>query len=126
ISIGAASIALAWLSTRYVEDIVRSSPRLLAGRRPRTIGAWSAVGMACVLVVSLGTTSVQGASAQRTEEATEQLVAEQPDCFGAEAVDPDLTPWDDPELAGGPLGPPRPHSERDDARDAERGPGPDR
>lgn len=125
IAIGAASIALAWLSTRYVEDIVRSSPRLLAGRRPRTIGAWSAVGMACVLVVSLGTTSVQGASEQRTEEATEQLVAEQPDCFGAEAIDPDLTPCDNPELDGAPLVPSLPDIESDDANDAECWAGPD-
>src|SRR5690606_4840514 len=50
--IGVGSSALAWLSTRYVEDIVRRSPKLLAGRRPRTIAVWSAAGMACVLVLS--------------------------------------------------------------------------
>lgn len=113
--IAAGSIALAWLSTRYVEDRVRTSPKLLAGRRPRTVAIWSAAGMACVLAVSLASTTALRASEQGTLEAQEQLVEEQPDCFGAQGIDPDLAPCDNPELDAAPLVPALSEIEKDDA-----------
>ena len=112
--IGAGSIGLAWLSTRYVEDVVRSSPSFLGGRRPRTIAVWSIAGMAWVLAISLISTQALQLSEQRVVEAQQRLVEEQPDCFGAQAMDPDLAPCDNPELDDAPLVPALSDIERDD------------
>ncbi|RCK57176.1 acyltransferase family protein [Microbacterium sorbitolivorans] len=125
LAIGAGSIALAWLSTRFVEDTVRTSPRLLGGRRPRTIAVWSAAGMACVLVVSMGSVQLLRASEQRTAEIAANLVNEQPECFGAEAIDPELAPCDNPELAGLPLVPTLSDIESDDGNNPDCWAGPD-
>ncbi|NHI17466.1 acyltransferase family protein [Microbacterium excoecariae] len=92
VAIAAVAIALAWASTVFVEDRVRSSPRLLHGRRPRTIAAWSAAGMAAVLVLSLGGVAGLVRSEERVVEATQALVADPPPCFGAAAMAPDCRP----------------------------------
>jgi len=123
--IGLGSIALAWLSTRYVEDIVRTSPKLLAGRRPRTIAVWSAAGMACVLVLSIGSVQLLQASERRTAEIAANLVNEQPECFGAEAIDPELAPCDNPDLEGLPLVPTLSDIESDDGNRPDCWAGPD-
>lgn len=84
IAIAIVSIGLAWLSTRYVEDIVRGSVKLLKNRRPRFVGAAVAAGMAVVLSVSIGTVTIgqhqvrQGASsAQQNSDP----------CWGARAIE---------------------------------------
>ncbi|MGO2149836.1 MAG: acyltransferase family protein [Microbacterium gubbeenense] len=125
LAIAAVSIALAWLSTRYVEDRVRTSDKLLHGRRPRTIAIWSAAGMACVLVISLGSTALLRQSEQSTLEAQEQLIEQQPDCFGAQAIDPELAPCENPELDDAPLVPALSEIEQDDANTAECWAGPE-
>jgi peptidoglycan/LPS O-acetylase OafA/YrhL len=123
--IGVGSIVLAWLSTRFVEDAVRTSPRMLAGRRPRTIAAWSAIGMACVLVVSVSSVQLLRASEQRTAEIAANLIDEQPECFGAEAIDPQLAPCDNPDLEGLPLVPTLSDIESDDGNDPDCWAGPE-
>jgi hypothetical protein len=98
LAIAAVALALAWLSTTFYEDPVRFSPRLLAGRRQRTVAAWTAAGMAVVLVVSVGALAVQAraqADAQATYAAAVDVVTGST-CFGAAAMDPALQPCDVP------------------------------
>ncbi|MFB2599289.1 acyltransferase family protein [Herbiconiux sp. P17] len=80
----AATVLLAWLSTRYIENPVRFSSRLLGGgRRTRTVFAWAAAGMAVVVVASgagLGYAGVQTAQAQ---DAARPVVERYADCLGA-------------------------------------------
>lgn len=118
VGIAVGTCVLAWLSTTYVEDRVRHSPRLLGGRRPRAVAAWSAAGMAGVLAISLTTVQVLRIQEQRVEDATMRLVAEQPDCFGAQSMDPKLAPCENPELDAQPLVPSLADIESDDANRA--------
>ncbi|MFW2512941.1 acyltransferase family protein [Demequina sp. SO4-13] len=90
IAIGAATIALASVSTLWVEEPVRFSSRLLAGRAPRVVAAWSIAGMAAVAaIVGIGLTVVD-AQAQRDREmaadARSELAREEIDCAGAAAL----------------------------------------
>jgi peptidoglycan/LPS O-acetylase OafA/YrhL len=79
-----ATLLLAWMSTTFLEDPVRTSPRLLGGgRSPWVVMAFSAAGMGLVVAVaatgsSRYTSGVAGASA-----AAEQLLIDHPECFGA-------------------------------------------
>lgn len=119
IAIAAASFALAWASTRFIESPVRLSPNLLARRRPRTVAAWAAAGMACVLVFPVAATAALRAEEQRVLAATESLVETLPDCFGAQAMDPELAPCENPELDAYPLVPAPVDAASDDSnRDA--------
>ncbi|WP_051171958.1 acyltransferase family protein [Microbacterium indicum] len=85
----AASLLLAWLSTTYLEDLVRQSPRLLKGRRPRTIAIVSAAGMACVLAASLGGAQVQRYDSDHAAQEIEQMLEDPPECLGASSVGDD-------------------------------------
>ncbi|WP_221585417.1 acyltransferase family protein [Microbacterium sp. G2-8] len=114
IGIAAGSILLAWLSTTYVEDVVRSSPRLLARRRPRTIALWSAAGMACVLTITSLSFAALSSQEQSIDEVTAELVADPPDCFGAESMDPSVSLCENPELDALPLVPGLTDIESDD------------
>jgi hypothetical protein len=87
VAIIGATLLLAAGSTRYIEDPIRYSSRLLGGNRsPRAIGAWAAAGMAAVVAVSgiglLVADSNRTASVQRTAA----VVAEAPQCLGGMAV----------------------------------------
>ncbi|WP_382307449.1 acyltransferase family protein [Herbiconiux sp. UC225_62] len=79
-----ATVLLAWLSTRFIENPVRFSPRLLGGaRRPRVVFAWAAAAMAVVVVVSGGglvTANIRTAEAQ---QAALPLVERYAGCLGA-------------------------------------------
>jgi peptidoglycan/LPS O-acetylase OafA/YrhL len=80
-----ASLALAYLSKRYIEDPARSTA-WLAGRKPVRTFALMAGAMAIVVAVSgLGWNTVQldTESSQATEAA---LLAQDPACFGAAAL----------------------------------------
>ena len=82
-----ATLALAGLSTRFVEDPIRYSPRLLGGgRSPRTIGAWGAAGMAAV--VGLAGIGLITADTRRVEAAEKAavVVTKTPECLGAMAI----------------------------------------
>lgn len=80
-----ASIALAWVTLKLVEDPVRFSPRLLGGaRRPRAVALWSIIGMLVVsLIAGLG-------FANATRVIDERASANDPaqiECFGAMSMD---------------------------------------
>lgn len=105
LAIGAIAIVLASLSTRFVEDGTRRSPRLLAGRRPRAIAALTVGAMALVLAIPAAATVASQLTGQRTTEIAEELTTDQPECFGAQAMDPALAPCDNPELDALPLVP---------------------
>ena len=79
----AATLALAAASTALIEDPVRFSPRLLGGRRPRVVAAWSVAAMAVVLAaVTAGLAADTHRSALAREEAA-QAEAQLEDCAGA-------------------------------------------
>lgn len=105
LAIGAISVVLAYLSTRFVEDGTRRSPRMLAGRRPRTIAGLTLAAMAIVVAVPAAANAAAQLSEQRTIEIAEKLTDEQPECFGAQSMDPELAPCDNPELDSVPLVP---------------------
>ncbi|GAA3653127.1 acyltransferase family protein [Microbacterium marinilacus] len=86
IGIAAASILLAWLSTRFVENPVRLSPRLLSGRRPLVVAAWAAGGMACVLAITVTTGAVVREEEARDRAAVADVLAAPPECLGAAAM----------------------------------------
>lgn len=86
LGIGVASVALAWVSTTYYEDVVRGSNRLLKGRRPRVIAAWSAAAMAVVLAVSAGSVQVAQAVQARDDAQNQAQLAENAECLGARAM----------------------------------------
>ncbi|GAA4187864.1 acyltransferase family protein [Microbacterium oryzae] len=119
VGIAAVSLVLAWLSTRFIENPVRLSERLLARRRPRTVALWAAAGMACVLIVPVTGAAVLRVDEERAVTATQTLLETRPDCFGAEAIDPALVPCENPELDDYPLVPSPQDARSDDAnRDA--------
>lgn len=96
-----ASLGLAWASTRFIEEPVRFSPRLLGGRRrSATVAAWSALGMAGVVALCVTNLVVLEDRDQRRTQLISAVVADPPDCLGAAAVDPDLQPCENPDLAG--------------------------
>lgn len=80
-----AAIVLAWISTRFIEDPVRFSPRLLGRRRPRVVAV--VLGAAMVVVIALSVAP----RVQNTIEADNYRVAASvtaSECFGARAMDP--------------------------------------
>ncbi|MCR2814062.1 MULTISPECIES: acyltransferase family protein [Microbacterium] len=100
VSIAIAALALAWLSTRFIEEPVRFSPQLLGGRRPRTVALWSALGMTLVVAVAgAALVSVDQRDKARADLLT-SYESDPPECFGAAAVDPVLAPCEDSRLAG--------------------------
>ncbi len=82
------TILIAWISTRFIEEPVRFSPRLLGGgRRPRTVAVWSAVAMAAVLaIVGAGLVTLQSQSVDDVA-ALRAVRADPPRCFGAASQD---------------------------------------
>ncbi len=96
-----ATVALAWLSTRYWEDPMRRSPRLLGSSKPRTVALWSIVGMVVVVAVAGGAIVAQKnvELAHRTAMASEVKAVMSSSCFGAAAMDPDLQPCEVPEVS---------------------------
>ncbi|WP_062380653.1 acyltransferase family protein [Demequina pelophila] len=74
VAIVVATVVLAALTTRFVEDPMRFSPRLLAGRSPAMVAAWSLAGMAAVAAaVGVGLVGAH-LRAEAEREAAEQIV----------------------------------------------------
>ncbi len=96
--IGVATLVLAWLSTRFVEDPIRFSPRLLGRRRPRTVAVVAVVAMAVVAVSAVVPRSLAERQAERETERAANVLADEPACLGAQARDPQLAPCDNPDL----------------------------
>jgi hypothetical protein len=96
-----ATLLLAWASTRFVEEPVRFSPRLLGGRRRAvTVGAWSLVGMAIVVAVS----ATNLVALQQRDDARAAVIAsvksDTPECLGAQSMDRALRTCLNPVLDG--------------------------
>jgi peptidoglycan/LPS O-acetylase OafA/YrhL len=100
VAIIAATVLFAWLSTTFVEDPIRFRPRLLGQRRPLVVAAWSAAAMALVVVFSAAETHGQVVRDKQLAQEAHQIVAEMPDCLGAQAMDPALAPCNNPDLHG--------------------------
>ncbi|WP_022883312.1 acyltransferase family protein [Glaciibacter superstes] len=96
----AITLFVSWASMRFVEDPIRFSPRLLGQVRPMTI--LIAMGSAMLLVVGLCSVPLVAnavdISAERANTAA--IVASDPACLGAAAVDPATAPCSNPDLAG--------------------------
>ena len=100
VAIIAATVLLAWLSTTFVEDPIRFRPRLLGQRRPLTVAAWSAAAMAVVIGFSTVAANGQVVRDKQLAQVTRKVVAEKPSCLGAQAMDPALSPCENPALDG--------------------------
>jgi peptidoglycan/LPS O-acetylase OafA/YrhL len=82
----AASVALAAVTKKYVEDPIRSGP-VLTRRRPLATFSWALVGMACVLLAVTGARQVlDSRNSELKAKATEILKSGNP-CLGAGARD---------------------------------------
>lgn len=90
ILIGTASIALAWLSYRFVESPVRFSPRLDRARRPGFVFVAMAASIALIGGVSFGAGAYTNVKIEAANEAAQKMLADgaNSECFGAGAVDP--------------------------------------
>ena len=87
VAIVAATIALAAFSTRFIENPIRFSPRLLGGdRRPRTIWAWSATAMAVSVAIAGGGLAASDARRTHSDDVARVVVQETPQCLGAMAI----------------------------------------
>jgi peptidoglycan/LPS O-acetylase OafA/YrhL len=96
----ALALVVSWASMRFVEDPIRFSPRLLGAGRPRKVLV--AMGSAMLLVVGLAAVPLLGNDADiRMHRAqTAAILAADPACLGAAAVDPATAPCTSPELDG--------------------------
>jgi peptidoglycan/LPS O-acetylase OafA/YrhL len=116
VAIGAAALLIATVSTRFVENPVRQSPRLLGRRRPRAVLVWVAAGMVVVSAVPIVTLVVMNRTSASEQAQLQALLAGAPRCLGAQAMDPALAPCTNPELDGLLL-PAVADAQRDDSND---------
>ncbi len=100
LAILAATVSLAWASTRFVEDPIRFSPRLLGNRPPRTVAAWSVAAMAIVVAVPFLLVRDQSSRVVDDAGLAAAVVASDPSCLGAAALDPAQAPCANPRLNG--------------------------
>lgn len=90
------TFVLSWLSTRWIEDPVRTST-FLRKRRPRLTYALTVAAMAAVIVPSLMAIDSSERALERDREIAETVAEQAPACFGAASHDP-AKPCDNPEL----------------------------
>jgi len=100
VAIAAATLLLAWLSTAFLEDPIRFRPQLLGRRHPLTVAAWCGAALAIVVVASATARHSQTVRDRQSLADARELLAEMPDCLGAQAMDPDLAPCENPDLDG--------------------------
>jgi peptidoglycan/LPS O-acetylase OafA/YrhL len=94
------TISLAWLSTTFVEDPIRFRSRLLGQRRPVTVAAWSVAAMAIVVGVSATASHTQAVRNKQFAHDARNIADEMPRCLGAQAMDSELAPCNNPDLDG--------------------------
>lgn len=99
--LGAASVIVGWVTTVAWEEPVRFSERLLGGRRPRVVAAWSAGASLAVVLIAGGLYQGPGlVESQRAAEVAremERLDAE--GCLGAASMtNPECDPLATPAL----------------------------
>jgi peptidoglycan/LPS O-acetylase OafA/YrhL len=92
-----ATVGLAWLSKRYVEDPVRTANGL--SRRPRRTLALAGMATALVLLVPAAGALRLHHQLNADKAQTDKLVSEHPRCFGAASRPPDGPACVNPELA---------------------------
>ncbi|MEL4319028.1 acyltransferase family protein [Leifsonia sp. YIM 134122] len=80
-----AALVLAWGSTRFIEDPVRFSPRLLGRRRPRSVAIVLGVAMVVVLALSAVPRIKNAIDVENYDVAASATGSE---CFGARSMDP--------------------------------------
>ncbi|GAA2242188.1 acyltransferase [Herbiconiux moechotypicola] len=83
LAIVAASLVLGWASTRFVENPVRFSPRLLGARPPRAVLGWGAAAMAAVLAGSVTGSVYALTQDARAQDAVASATARYESCLGA-------------------------------------------
>ena len=100
VGIIALTLVVSWASMRFVEDPIRFSPRLLGLSQPKKV--LIAMGSAMLLVVGLGAAPLlwNEADVRAQRALTSAIVASDPACFGAAAVDPVTAPCSNPDLDG--------------------------
>jgi peptidoglycan/LPS O-acetylase OafA/YrhL len=92
-----ATLVVAWLSKRFVEDPIRTARQLTTRRAGWTLGL-AAGATAVVLGVTAGGTSYVEQQVRADEQATQRVLASHPRCFGAAARDPRSRPCENPRL----------------------------
>ncbi|WP_313406321.1 acyltransferase family protein [Aeromicrobium sp.] len=90
------TFVLSGLSTRLIEDPVRTST-FLRRRRPRLTYGLTVAAMAAVIVPSLMAISSSEQALERDQQIAETIASEAPKCFGAASHDPEK-PCENPEL----------------------------
>lgn len=83
IAIFAASIALSWLSTNFLENPIRFSEKLANLRKPKNVLWWAAASMATVSIIGFATPAISTADKQTAVEENQKLALKLEDCLGA-------------------------------------------
>lgn len=91
------SMVIAWLSTRYWEDKIRFSHRLLGRAKPRLVLSWSAAAMVVALVVPVAALTFDATERARAAANTADVLNSPPSCFGAATLAEEC---ENPDLAG--------------------------
>ncbi|WP_182920293.1 acyltransferase family protein [Nocardioides cavernaquae] len=97
VAIAVTTVAVAWFSTKYVEEPVRFAPRL---RGSRTAIAVSAVGVVVVAGLAQGAATAQKRDDERLASTVERFKASPPRCLGAQSRDAALAPCVNHDLDG--------------------------
>ncbi len=100
IGIFAATIAVAWASTTFVEDPVRFKSQLLGGRRPRVVAAWCGGAMAVVVTFAALAANNETTHERQLKVVASAVLQHDPRCLGAQAIDPAFAPCVNSALDG--------------------------
>ena len=92
----AATLVLAWLTTRFVEDPIRHHHRTRHAPPRWVLATAGVVALALVAPSAVGA-RISTAAAERAAQAAHDLVASNPPCFGAASMD-QATPCHNPDL----------------------------
>ncbi|MGL4256738.1 MAG: acyltransferase family protein [Microbacterium sp.] len=82
----AGTLVVAWISTRFWEDPIRFSPRLLGGSRPRTVGLVMAIAMLAVAAIPAAGLAIGSHEAAARAALSEQILERDLPCLGAASL----------------------------------------